>query len=125
RLEDEADAVRPDRGALALRRRAHVDSVDLDRALGGLVEQAEQVEQRRLARARRPGNRDVLVPVDDEVGGLECRDGRRATVGIGDRGEPDDRLPGSGGRAAGHPDPPNWTEPEPDWPGTSRTLRPL
>src|SRR5207302_3678942 len=53
-----------------------------------------------LARARRPGDRDVLAPVDDDAGRLERRDRWRAAVGVCGRREPDDRLCA---RAARHP----------------------
>src|SRR4051795_3087000 len=55
-LEDEADAAQAQPGQLALAQRAQVPPVELQRAGGGLVERAEQLQQRRLARAARPGD---------------------------------------------------------------------
>jgi hypothetical protein len=45
-------------------------------ALGRRVEQAEDRQQRRLAAARRPGNRDVLAGLDVEVNPGEARASR-------------------------------------------------
>jgi len=48
-------------------------AADDDLALGWGIEQAEQIEQGRLAGARRPGDRDKLTLVDREVDAIdEC-----------------------------------------------------
>ena len=53
-LEDEADPGRPQRDELPVATAGDVEAGDADRARGRPVEGAHQVEQRRLARARRP-----------------------------------------------------------------------
>ena len=71
-LEDEADGV----GAVAGRvvEPGHVLAADPDLAGVGPVERADQVEERALAAARRPGERDELARVELERDVLECAD---------------------------------------------------
>ena len=68
-LEDEADTVLPaERGQFACAtRRVMSRPGDGDRALGRRVERADQVEQRRLAAARRAEHDDELAGLDGEV----------------------------------------------------------
>ena len=66
-LEDEADALAAHARLLDRRERRHVAPFEPVGAGVGAVEQAEQVEQRRLARAGRPHDRDVLARGDGEV----------------------------------------------------------
>ena len=63
-LEDEADALAAHARLLGGRQRRDVAPFEQVGAGVGRVEQAEHVEQRRLARARRPHHRDVLAGVD-------------------------------------------------------------
>ena len=44
-----------------------VDAVDDDPAAVGLVDAADEIEQRRLAAAGRPGERDEIAAVDGQV----------------------------------------------------------
>ena len=66
-LEDEPDLAVAD--ARALRERQIGDRLAVERvlALGRRVEQPEDRQERRLAAARRPGDRDVLAALDLEV----------------------------------------------------------
>ena len=60
-LEDEADVLR---APARQRRPAHaadVHAADLDRSLGGRVQPADQIQERRLAGARRPHQRQELA----------------------------------------------------------------
>ena len=66
-LEDEAKLLVPHRGKRAVPIGGDWRSVDLDRALRRRVEQADQVEQRALAAARRPHDRDELPFADVDV----------------------------------------------------------
>ncbi len=66
-LEDEADVVGPPAGDLRLAQVAEILAVDDDLAPGGPVEPGDQVQERRLARARRPHQREVLAFADREV----------------------------------------------------------
>ena len=54
RLEDEADLVAPQAGAIVLGERAEVLTVEFDAPLGGGVQPREQPEERGLAAARGP-----------------------------------------------------------------------
>ena len=54
-------------------KRADVDAADFDRAAGRRVEPADQVEQRRLARARRAHQREEIALRDVEVDALAAR----------------------------------------------------
>ena len=64
RLEDEPDLLVADRGQRAIAVAGDRRAVELHRALGRRVEQADQVEQRALAAARRPHDRDELPFAD-------------------------------------------------------------
>ena len=67
-----------DRGAQALLRHvADVLAVDADAALLDLVEAQQQVDERRLARARAADQADALARPHDEVEVVEHRAGRR------------------------------------------------
>ena len=66
-LEDEADLLVADRGERAIAIAGDRRPVDLHRAPGRRVEQPDQVEQRALAAAGRPHDRDELPFADVEV----------------------------------------------------------
>ena len=65
-LEDEADAAIAQLGATVRVEAPHVDAVEQVGAGGGPIEAAEDVEQRRLAGARRPHDRHQLAGADGE-----------------------------------------------------------
>src|SRR5690606_4033319 len=81
RLEDEADRLPTQHRALVLARRDGRDAVHEVLPGGGSVEQPEQVQQGRLARARGPHDRDVVPALDPQVGRLERLDLGRAREG--------------------------------------------
>ena len=91
RLEDEADPPPAQRGPVPVAQRARVQAVQQVAALGRRVEQAEQVQQRRLARAGRPGHRDVVARLDHQVGRAQRGHRRRSRVGAGQAAELDHR----------------------------------
>ncbi len=91
RLEDESDPAAAQRGPVPVVQRARVQAVQQVAALGRCVEQAEQVQQRRLARAGRPGHRDVVARLDHQVGRAQRRHRRRAGVGAGQAAQFDHR----------------------------------
>src|SRR5215472_7240459 len=68
RLEDDPDPPPAQRGPVLVTQRGSVQAVQQVAARGRRVEQAEQVQQRRLARPRRPGHRDVVARLDHQVG---------------------------------------------------------
>ena len=70
-LEDEAHPAPPQRAQRALRGARHALAADLDDPGVGAVEPAEQVQQRRLARARAPEHRDDLAGGHLEVRAVE------------------------------------------------------
>src|SRR5438874_241147 len=53
-LKDEADVARAPRGQRAFREAADLGAADANRAARGTIDAGQQVEQRRLARSRRP-----------------------------------------------------------------------
>ena len=63
-LKDEADARQPDAAARRLRQRRDIAVLEEDRSRRGRVDAADQVQQRRLAAARRSGDGDVLAGGD-------------------------------------------------------------
>ena len=66
-LEDEADPVRTQRRELGVSELRDVEPRDADDAGGGSVERAHDLEQRRLARARRPDDGDELSLPDAQA----------------------------------------------------------
>ena len=79
-LEDEADAVEPQIGERPLRELRGVLAVHLHRAAGRGVDAADQVEQRGLARARRPGDGEELAAVH-----VERHAAQRVDVGLAEQ----------------------------------------
>ena len=70
-----------------------VDAVDHDAAAVGLVDAADEVEQRRLAAAGGAGQREEIAAGDVERhAGAVRGPGRARGVGSGDVGEPDEWL---------------------------------
>ncbi len=67
RLEHEPDLAAPPGGPFRFTHPGRVGPVEEVGAGRGLVQEAEQVEQRRLPRARRPDDRQVLPRLDDKV----------------------------------------------------------
>ena len=65
-LEHEADVALAELGALLLLQAADLLSEQLIGALGGIIQEAEDVEQRGFAAARRPHDGDELAIVDGE-----------------------------------------------------------
>ena len=61
KLEDEADVPRAPRGQFAVGQLVHALAGDAHRAFGGPVQPADQVQQRALARARRPHQRQKFA----------------------------------------------------------------
>src|SRR5262245_49027777 len=66
KLEHEPDRPRAPVGKLGLRELRDVDAVDQDRARVGLVDPGNEVEQRRLARARRPHQAEEVAALHVE-----------------------------------------------------------
>src|SRR6266849_3580393 len=62
----------------AKRKRAHIFPVDLDDPGGGIIEARDQVDQRRLARAARAYDGDVLARADGQNDVVQ--DGSRSIV---------------------------------------------
>ena len=77
-LEDEADPARAQRRQLVVTRGRGVEAVDPHLARGRTIERAHDLQQRRLAGARRPDDRQQLAAVHVEVDALE----RANTAGI-------------------------------------------
>src|SRR5262245_14811937 len=65
-LENEADFGVTERGKVLVRQLERVHAVEGDRARGRRVERAEDVQQRTLARARRPGDGEGVAAVERE-----------------------------------------------------------
>src|SRR5262245_60075891 len=84
-LEDEADALVPHFGTRGAAERRDVLAVEQVLALGRRVEEAEQREERRLAAARRAGDREELALRDVEVDAVERV--RLEVVGVEDLGD--------------------------------------
>ena len=74
----EPDALAAQPGEAILVERGNVDAVDHHRSLGGGVEPGEQAEQRRLADARRSGDRHDTAGGDRQIEGMQ--DGERAAA---------------------------------------------
>ena len=71
-LEDEAERAQPQLGELVVAQRREVAALEEDLAVARPVERAEQLQQRRLARAARAFERD-------ELAGGRCAGRRRST----------------------------------------------
>src|SRR5262245_23280693 len=77
KLEDEADFAVAEGRDLPLRTREHIDAVEEELPARGGVEAAEEVEQRALADARLPDDRDPLACGDLEIEPAQNLDHRR------------------------------------------------
>ena len=113
-LEDEAHAARPQRRQLVVGGGGGVEAVDGHLAGGRAVERAHDLQQRRLARARRPEDRDELAGRDLEVdaaqrahaAGVLLRDAAQAQDGraaAAARASRSGRSPGGAWRAGRSP----------------------
>ena len=71
-LEDEADLLIADVGELVFVEPVHVALIEHVTSTGRRIETADDVHQRRLARARRADEHDLLVVIDREI---KCVDG--------------------------------------------------
>ena len=81
-LEDEADPRQADAAALRLGQRRRRRALrTASEPLVGLIDAAEQVQQRRLAAARRPGDRDVVAARRSRID--TSRERRHRPAGIG------------------------------------------
>ena len=84
RLEDEAGPVAPQPGRVIVRQLADGLALEDDLAARRLVEPAEDLEERRLARAGRPHEGHELAGVDRQAHPAEGLDGGRTErVGLG------------------------------------------
>ena len=91
-LEDEADVPRPPGGQRPLGQTADLGVADPDRAARRPVDPGEQVQQRRLAGARRPHQSHEVAGVDGDRHAIENRNlDRIAFVGLGDVAQLDQR----------------------------------
>ena len=91
-LENESEGVAPKAGQLVGRQRRHVDALERIAAAGRPVETAEDVHQRRLARARRAHHGDELAGVDGERDAVQNLDRDVAgVVSLGESGKLDQR----------------------------------
>src|SRR5580765_3404785 len=98
-LEYEADRGGAPVGEVGLRQPGDVDAVDEDRARIGFVDAGEQVEKRRLARARRPHQAEEVAALHVERKIVQHRhDLSAAPVRLGDAAHLDER----GAHAAAH-----------------------
>src|SRR5690606_2472753 len=93
RLEDEAELAIANRRKAPVRKAAHVLAAEQDRAFGRPIDEAEEVQQRALAAARRPHHGDELTGLDRDADVLQ-RNGFHAVraVDLVDVRESDDRL---------------------------------
>src|SRR5262245_1520198 len=91
-LEHEADARGPDAGQLPVGHRRRIRAGDADDAAAGPFQGAQQVEQRGLAGAGRPADRDRLGDADAQVYVAECCDGGRRRVGLRDAAQLEHRT---------------------------------
>src|SRR5579872_5160394 len=80
RLEDEAEGAQAQLGEVAVSERAEVAALEEHRAARRAVERAEELQQRRLAGARRPDDRDDLRVVDRQVDACERGNRRLAAL---------------------------------------------
>ena len=80
KLEDEADVPRAPRGQLAVGQFVNALARDAHRAAGGAVQPADQVQQRALARTRRPHQRQKLARRHFQMQVLQHVDVLRAAV---------------------------------------------
>ena len=96
-LEDEADLRPPEPGSVRLAEPVDADAVEVDLAAGRPVQPADQVEQGRLAAARRAHDRGHPPGLDVEREPVE-RGSRRSVVGLRDASKADHCL---------HPGPPS------------------
>ena len=97
-LEDEADLVAPDPRQVVVGQAAERFAVDADLAGGRAIEAADQVEQRRLAGAGRPDDRDHLAARDRQRDVVERDDVALAFELFGDVVEVNDGGSGGGRR---------------------------
>src|SRR5207245_5993933 len=79
-LEDEAERAQPQRGQLVVGQLAKVPSLEEHAAGARTVERPEELEQRRLAGAARPLERDELTGLDLEIEPVECAHRRVPTL---------------------------------------------
>ena len=79
-LEHEAEAHGPDPGQRGVGQRGHVVADQPHPARRRPVERAHDVQQRRLARARRPDDRHVVARLDGEVDAVQHGQCRRAAA---------------------------------------------
>ena len=70
-LEDDSDLLAPIAHALGFAERGDFDAVHDDRALGRAIERGEQVDEGRLARARRAHDREPFAGADLEIDAVE------------------------------------------------------
>ena len=89
-LEHEADVVRAPAGELAAAELIDAAAADADLARGRLIESADEIEERRLARARRTHERDEVALGDVEIEPVQDFDLLPAAlVDLGDLGHLD------------------------------------
>jgi hypothetical protein len=100
-LEDEPDLVPSDAGQVVVRELGQRPSLDAHGAAGGSIEPANQVEERRLARPRRPDDRDHFAGLDRQRHVVEGDDAPLAFELFGDVVERDDGGRGGDGRPGG------------------------
>jgi hypothetical protein len=92
-LKDEADLVPPQQGQLVIVEPVEPRPGDLDPSGGRLVEPREDVQERRLAGARRPHDRGEAAAQQRDVDAAQRVDGCRAFAeALGDGGRADDDV---------------------------------
>src|SRR5262245_15713149 len=91
-LEDEADPSGQQCRPPTTAERGDVVPVDVNIPGRGPVERADDVEKRRLSRARWADDADQLAALHMEVDPVECSDRRRAGVRLDDVVERDDQV---------------------------------
>ena len=74
-LEDKPELAQADIGEFVLVQPVRVRAIQPDFAGGGHIQHAQQIEQRRFPRARRPHDRDEFALLDFERDVLHKRDG--------------------------------------------------
>ena len=97
-LENETEERQPRERPLSFVHMRRRPAADEHLASGRQIEQAEQIKQRRLAGAGRPGDRDELIVADDQIDVLHQRCRHDAWQDAGDAPRLDQRCCGRCGR---------------------------
>ena len=92
RLEDEPDTSAPQSSPFLVGELRSIDAIEEVAAARGMIEAADDVEERRLSRARGAGDGEPVAAVQGEVDVDESVDGRVAAESPADPGQLDDPV---------------------------------